>query len=526
MSKTVLFSVEAKKKLFSGMKTVATAVGSTLGAAGRNVVIEMPAGVPKNTKDGVTVARHIELADHAENQGALIIKEAAVKTVNMAGDGTTTACVLTHAIIEEGFKMISEGASPVFVKSGIEDAVDRVVKAISESSMQIETEKQLIDIATISANNDRELGELIGKAFWSVGKGGEVAYEPSETTKTYTEIVSGMKVGSGWFHFQLVNNEQKQTFEAENCYVFVTDSIINSFVDIESILTPVIKEAAEKEVQPKPIIFFCSGMEGEALATVLGNHLKGLIRASVVMLPEYGSLRKEIAMDICAYTGAHFYSKDSGERAQKDIKKLGFVKKVTVSEKNTILFEGAGNPDERINGIRRQMAEIDGDSPTHHQMRNRVSRLSGKVAVLKVGGQTSSELNEKIDRVDDAINATRAAFEEGYLPGGGSTFFILRECLQSENNLSVDESMGRNIVYNALAVPYMKNTSNGGIDTPRFPSAMNEGYDMRSKRFVSDLTSLGIIDPAKVLRVALQNAASVAALFLITDTLIVNNDQK
>jgi chaperonin GroEL len=510
----------ARAILLAGINEVADSVKITLGASGRNVVIQNEFGSPKNTKDGVSVARAIIIQDNAMNQGAIYVKQAAEKTVLLAGDGTTQASILTQAMCKYGDEAI-KNYNPVLVKHGIEKAVDFVCEQIKKLSRPIESESELIDIATISANNDAVLGKMIGKAFHAVGKDGEVVHEVNQiSSETLVEMVSGMKVNSGLFHYRLANNSAKMTYEAENCYVFVGDSTIRSISDIENVMYPILSEAKQSGKKPAPILFICP-IEGDALSIVINNSIHGHINACIIQPPGYGQLRKQLLEDICAFTGAHFHSQDTGDKPTQDFSRLGRVRKVVVNESGTILTEGAGDVSGKIEFLNDRMNSGSLTPEETHNVAVRISRLLGKVAVVKVGGQTEIELGERIDRVDDAIQATRAAYQEGYVAGGGTTYLFAAEDLMSEFFDTPDEEVGAKIVFDSVKIPFCQNLINGGIYKPEelYPKEYGQGMNMitRSK---CNLFESKIIDPAKVLRVALQNAASVATSFIITECVI------
>lgn len=521
-SKEIKFGKDARDIILRGIEKTAGAVGATLGAAGRNVVIAQEQGIPLNTKDGVTVARHISLEDEGENQGCLMVKEAAARTVGEAGDGTTTSSVLLSkmcSLINSAIK--TEGDNVTLIKRGMEDALEKAKKVLSEISLPATEQKDLVRIATISANNDPHLGELIGDAYFMVGKDGEVAYEFSNSDKTETLMVEGMKIGSGLTHPAFVNNPSSLTFQAKGCYVLVSDKQISNWQEI----SPVLESLVMQTDSGTPNILFLAPLDHDAFAFVLQNVAEGKINAAIVFPPESSDLRKEICQDIASFCGGIFHSKDAGNKIDGDLSRLGYVESVTIDQKNTILTAGHGSAEDRIQYLRSTLNADIGVSQ-RHQIEQRIARLSGKHALIKVGGQTQSSTLERADRVDDAIHATKAAMQEGYVAGCGTAYYHIAEKIIDigSSNQSPSFVAGFCIVADALAYPMQKNLTNGGLSFAPGNFQYGKGYNMLTAEYCN-LFEDGIIDPAKVVRVAMENAVAVASLFLITECLITHTEK-
>jgi len=521
MTKDIFFKEDAKEKLLLGINAVADAVKSTLGAAGRNVVIQNQLGLPANTKDGVTVARAIHLKDEALQQGAIMVKTGAEKSVEEAGDGTTQTSIFVQAMCNLGKEAIKE-VNPIIVKRGIEEAVKIACDQIASLARPVETKDDLISIATISANNDPYLGAIIGEAFDKVGRDGEVVYEVNPSSSTTTlEIVDGMKINSGLYHPRLANNPAKMVYEAKDCLVLVSDFSIKSIREVENIVGCVDNYARQMQLETRPPIVFFSVVEGDAFAMIVNNVAQGNLDACIVAPSEFGALRKQILEDIAAYSGAHYHSEDSGDRITKDLLRLGMVSNIRVGSKTTVITGGNGDANAQVEKLKLQISESENSDVEADNLKRRIARLSGKVGVIRVGGKTVTEVTERIDRVDDSIHATRAAFQEGYVAGCGTTYLFASDQIYREISKESLLYTGASIVAEALKEPFIQNLHNGGIDNFQdyYPENYGDGVNMINCR-KCNLIESKIIDPAKVLRVALQNAASVATLFIITECLI------
>jgi len=522
-----LFKVDAKAKLLLGIDFVANAVKSTLGAAGRNVVIQNQLGLPSNTKDGVTVARAIHLKSEELNQGAIMLKTAAEKSVEEAGDGTTQTSIFVQSMCHLGKEAI-EKTNPITVKRGIEEAVKIACEEIANLSRPVETKEDLISIATISANNDPYLGNIIGDAFDKVGRDGEVVYEVNPSSSTTTlEIVDGMKINSGLYHPRLANNPAKMVYEAKDCLVYVSDFSLKSIREVESIMSCVESYARQMQLERRPPIAFFSVVEGDAFAMIINNVAQGNLDACIIAPSEFGSLRKQILEDIAAYSGAHYHSEDSGDRVTKDLLRLGMVANIRVGSKTTVITGGNGDANDQVEKLKLQIAESENSDVEADNLKRRIARLSGKVGVIRVGGKTVTEVTERIDRVDDSIHATRASFQEGYVAGCGTTYLFAGDQIYRKIGEDSPFYTGASIVAEALKQPFIQNLHNGGIDNFQdyYPESYGDGVNMMNGT-KCNLIESKIIDPAKVLRVALQNAASVATLFIITECLITREPDK
>lgn len=525
--KNIKFKEDARQKILKGVRTLASAVKVTLGPKGRNVVIDKKFGAPQITKDGVTVAKEIELEDKHENMGAQMVKEVASKTADKAGDGTTTATVLAEAIYSEGLRNVTAGANPMDVKRGIEQAVHLVVEELKKLSKPIQDSKEIAQVATISANGDQEIGEIIAKAMERVGKDGTITVEEAKGFETTLDVVEGMNFDRGYTSAYFVTNAETLVCEYENAYVLIYEKKISSMKEF----LPILQAVAESG---KPLLIIAEDIEGEALATLVVNRLRAGLKVVAVKAPGFGDRRKAILEDIAILTGGQFISEDLGIQLEKvTLDMLGRCKKILVKKEDTTLVDGAGNKkaiQDRIALLKRQIAEATSDYD-REKLQERLAKLSGGVGVIRVGAATEVEMKEKKDRVDDAKEATRAAVEEGILPGGGTS--LLRAIPALEKliaSLAGDIKIGAEIILRALTYPLRQIAENAGkegsIIVQKVASMKTyEGYDAREDAYV-DMMAKGIVDPTKVVRCALQFAASIAGLLLTTEAIITEEEQE
>lgn len=523
MAKQIFFDIEARNKMKKGVDTLANAVKVTLGPKGRNVVIEKKFGAPSITKDGVTVAKEIELEDAIENMGAQMVKEVASKTADLAGDGTTTATVLAQAIISEGLKMVAAGSNPMDLKRGIDKAVAIVVESLKGQSQTVGNDaKKIQQVATVSANNDETVGKLIAEAFSKVGKEGVITVEEAKGTDTYSDVVEGMQFDRGYISPYFVTNSEKMEAELQNPYILIYDKKISTMKDILHIL--------EKAAQTgRPLLIIAEDLEGEALATLVVNKLRGTLKVAAVKAPGFGDRRKEMLTDIAILTAGTVVSEEQGFKLENaDLTYLGQAASVTIDKDNTTIVGGKGKKVDitaRVNQIKAQIETTTSDYDKE-KLQERLAKLAGGVAVLYVGAATEVEMKEKKDRVDDALHATRAAVEEGIVPGGGVAYIRAIEALGGKiKGLVDDEITGVNIVRQALEAPVRTLTSNAGIDGSIVIQKIKEGkgdfgFNARSEQYENSMFKAGIIDPTKVSRVALENAASIAGMLLTTECVI------
>ena len=523
MSKLIVFDEEARKALKAGVDSLANAVKVTLGPKGRNVALGKAYGGPSVTKDGVTVAKEIDLKDPVKNIGAQMIKEAAVKTGDMAGDGTTTATVLAQAIVTEGLKNVAAGANPMDLKKGIDKGVEVIVEAIVKASKKISTKEEIQQVATISANNDKEIGELISDVIDKVGRDGVITVEESRGFSTEVEYVEGMQFDRGYVSAYFITDTEKLEAVMEDAYVLITDKKLSSVQDIQAI--------AEKVLQTskKPLLIIAEDVDGQALATLVVNKLRGVLNVVAVKAPGFGDKRKEMLEDLAILTGGTVISEEVGRTLESvEMTDLGHVAKVIVGKEETTIVDGSGEKkaiDARVEMIKKQ---IDGSSSDYdkEKLQERLAKLSGGVAVVRVGAGSEVELNEKKDRVDDALNATRAALEEGVVAGGGVALFDARAQLE---NMKVegDEATGLVILKRALEEPIRLIAENAGKDGAVVASLCGngKGYDARLDKYVNMIDN-GITDPAKVTRLALQHGASVATMLLTTEVVVVEEPEE
>ena len=523
MAKEIKFEVDVRSKMKSGADALANAVKVTLGPKGRNVVIEKKFGAPQVTKDGVTVAKEVELEDRFENMGAQMVKEVASKTNEQAGDGTTTATVLAQAIINVGIKNVTAGANPMDLKRGIDKAVASVVENLKQQSQQVGDDYSKVEqVGTVSANNDNYIGKLIADAMSKVGKDGVITVEEAKGTDTEVKVVEGMQFDRGYISPYFMTNGDKMEAELSNPSILITDKKISSMKDLLPILEPIAREGRE-------LLIIAEDVDGEALTTLVVNKLRGSLKVAAVKAPGFGDRRKEMLQDIATLTGAVVVSEERGftlENTTPDM--LGKAEKVTITKENTTIVGGAGAKDaiaERVESIKKQI-EVSTSDYDKEKLKERLGKLGGGVAVLYVGATTEVEMKEKKDRVEDALNATRAAVEEGYLPGGGVAYIRAAAALEGMKGDNDDETTGIHIVAKAIEEPLRQIAVNAGVDGAVIIQKIKEGkgdfgYNARTGEYVK-MFEAGVIDPTKVSRVALENAASVAGMFLTTECGIVD----
>ncbi|ULQ57959.1 chaperonin GroEL [Flavihumibacter rivuli] len=521
MAKQIFFDIEARNRMKKGVDTLANAVKVTLGPKGRNVVIEKKFGAPAVTKDGVTVAKEIELEDPIENMGAQMVKEVASKTADVAGDGTTTATVLAQAIITEGLKNVAAGANPMDLKRGIDKAVEKVIDALKAQSQTVGNDTKKIEaVATISANNDPEIGKLIAEAMAKVGKDGVITVEEAKGTDTTVEVVEGMQFDRGYISPYFVTNSEKMEAELQNPYILIYDKKISAMKDILHILEKVAQGG-------RPLVIISEDLEGEALATLVVNKLRGTLKVAAVKAPGFGDRRKEMLQDIAILTKGIVISEEQGYKLENaDLSYLGQASSVTIDKDNTVIVGGKGKKDDiqaRINQIKAQI-EVTTSDYDREKLQERLAKLSGGVAVLNVGAATEVEMKEKKDRVDDALHATRAAVEEGIVPGGGTAFIRAISALDGFRSSNEDEKLGAQIVRRALEAPIRTIVENAGLEGSVIVNKIREGkgdfgFNARTEQF-ENLLKAGVIDPTKVGRVALEHAASIAGMLLTTECVI------
>jgi chaperonin GroEL len=526
-AKELRFSEEARSAILNGVNVLANAVKVTLGPKGRNVVIEKSFGAPNITKDGVTVAKEIELSDKFENMGAQMVREVASKTNDDAGDGTTTATVLAQAIFREGAKIVAAGHNPMDLKRGIDKAVDLVVAELKKISKPIKDQKEVAQVGTISANNDPAIGKIIAEAMEKVGKEGVITVEESKTAETTLDIVEGMQFDRGYLSPYFVTNPEKMEASLESPFILIYDKKISSMKD----LLPVLEKVVQRS---KPLVIIAEEIEGEALATLVVNKLRGTLQVAAVKAPGFGDRRKEMLQDIATLTGGKVISEDMGHKLETTrLEDLGQAKKITIDKDNTTIVDGAGkraDVEARVKQIRAQIEETTSDYD-REKLQERLAKLVGGVAVVNVGAPSEVEMKEKKARVEDALNATRAAVEEGIVPGGGTALLRCARVLTGLKGLSAEQQAGVNIIKRALEEPLRQIAGNAGFegsivvdkvvnnDKPAWGfNALTETYE--------DLIAAGVIDPTKVARCAIQNAASVASLMLTTETLIAEKPKK
>ncbi len=527
MAKEITFDIDAREQLKQGVDALANAVKVTLGPKGRNVIIEKKYGAPQITKDGVTVAKEIELEDSVNNLGAQLVKEVATKTGDAAGDGTTTATVLAQAIINVGLKNVTSGANPMDLKRGIDKAVAEVVKSIRKQSQIVGSDYDKIEqVATISANNDSEIGALIAEAMKKVSKDGVITIEEAKGTDTTIEVVEGMQFDRGYISPYFVTNTEKMECEMENPYILIHDKKISSLKELLPILEPAVQSG-------RPLLIIAEDVDSEALTTLVVNRLRSNLKICAVKAPGFGDRRKEMLEDIAILTGGMVISEERGLRLESaTLEMLGTAEKVTIDKDNTIIVNGAGKKQsiaDRINQIKAQISATTSDYD-REKLQERLAKLSGGVAVLYVGAGSEVEMKEKKDRVDDALSATRAAIEEGIVPGGGVSYIRAIEAVAKLKGDNDDEKTGIEIIRRAIEEPLRQIVTNAGKEGAVVVQKVSEGtgdfgYNARMDRY-ENLLAAGVVDPAKVTRVALENAASIAGMFLTTECVIVDKKEE
>ncbi|EIP0172166.1 TPA: chaperonin GroEL [Campylobacter jejuni] len=519
MAKEIIFSDEARNKLYEGVKKLNDAVKVTMGPRGRNVLIQKSFGAPSITKDGVSVAKEVELKDSLENMGASLVREVASKTADQAGDGTTTATVLAHAIFKEGLRNITAGANPIEVKRGMDKACEAIVAELKKLSREVKDKKEIAQVATISANSDEKIGNLIADAMEKVGKDGVITVEEAKSINDELNVVEGMQFDRGYLSPYFITNAEKMTVELSSPYILLFDKKITNLKDLLPVLEQIQKTG-------KPLLIIAEDIEGEALATLVVNKLRGVLNISAVKAPGFGDRRKAMLEDIAILTGGEVISEELGRTLESaTIQDLGQASSVIIDKDNTTIVNGAGekaNIDARVNQIKAQIAETTSDYD-REKLQERLAKLSGGVAVIKVGAATETEMKEKKDRVDDALSATKAAVEEGIVIGGGAA--LIKAKAKIKLDLQSDEAIGAAIVERALRAPLRQIAENAGFDAGVVVNSVenakdeNTGFDAAKGEYVNMLES-GIIDPVKVERVALLNAVSVASMLLTTEATI------
>ena len=521
MAKHIAYGEESRRALLSGVNRLADAVKVTLGPKGRNVVIEKKFGSPTITKDGVTVAKEIELEDKLENTGAQMVREVASKTSDIAGDGTTTATVLAQAIFREGVKTVAAGASPMALKRGIDKAVEKAVEEIQRLSKKVKDNEAIAQVGTISANGDATIGNLIAEAMDKVGQDGVITVEESRTLETALEVVEGMQFDRGYLSPYFVTDPERMEAILEDALILIHEKKISSMKDLLPLLEQVARSA-------KPLLIIAEDVEGEALATLVVNRLRGTLQVCAVKAPGFGDRRKAMLQDIAILTGGKAITEDLGIKLESiQLADLGRAKKVVVDKDNTTLVEGGGKSSEiegRVKQIRAQIEDTTSDYD-REKLQERLAKLVGGVAVIKVGAATETELKEKKARVEDAMHATKAAVEEGIVPGGGVAFIRAQKALEGLKLDNEDENIGVGIVKRALEEPLRQIVANAGhegavvVDKVRSNKSANYGFNAETEEY-GDMIAMGVVDPTKVTRYALQNAASIAGLLLTTEALI------
>ncbi|MBN8533766.1 MAG: chaperonin GroEL [Rhizobiales bacterium] len=526
-AKDVRFSSDARDKMLRGVDILANAVKVTLGPKGRNVVIEKSFGAPRITKDGVTVAKEIELADKFENMGAQMVREVASKQNDAAGDGTTTATVLAQSIVREGAKAVAAGMNPMDLKRGIDMAVEAVVSDLKKNSKKVTSNDEVAQVGTISANGDSSVGKMIASAMQKVGNEGVITVEEAKTAETELDVVEGMQFDRGYLSPYFITNAEKMVAELEDPYILIFEKKLSSLQPMLPILESVVQTG-------KPLLIIAEDVEGEALATLVVNKLRGGLKVAAVKAPGFGDRRKAMLEDIAILTNGTMISEDLGIKLENiTLKDLGRAKKVRIEKENTTVVDGAGKKKDiegRVSQIKAQIEETTSDYD-REKLQERLAKLAGGVAVIRVGGSTEIEVKEKKDRVDDALNATRAAVEEGVLPGGGIALLRAAGAIGKLKPANEDQKIGIEIVKKALTTPARQIIDNAGDDAAVIVGKLveakgyNDGYDAQTGSYV-DMVKAGIIDPTKVVRTAIQDAASVAGLLITTEAMIAEAPKK
>jgi chaperonin GroEL len=526
-AKDVYFASDARDRMLRGVNILANAVKVTLGPKGRNVVIEKSFGAPRSTKDGVSVAKEIELADKFENLGAQLIREVASKTNDKAGDGTTTATVLAQAIVVEGLKSVAAGMNPMDLKRGVDKAVARVIEEIKNSAKKVTTNAEIAQVGTISANGDTEVGEMIARAMERVGNEGVITVEEAKTAETELDVVEGMQFDRGYLSPYFITNPEKMEADLEEPLILLFEKKLSSLQPLLPVLEAVVQSG-------RPLLIIAEDVEGEALATLVVNKLRGGLRVAAVKAPGFGDRRKAMLEDIAILTGGQLISEDLGIKLENvAIDMLGKAKKVTITKDATTIVDGSGDKsgiEGRVSQIKRQIEDTTSDYDKE-KLQERLAKLAGGVAVVRVGGSTEVEVKEKKDRVDDALNATRAAVEEGIVPGGGVALLKASKVLDGFKGDNDDQEAGVAIVRRALQAPIRQIAENAGVEGSIVVGKVLEnasatfGFNAQTEQYV-DMVQAGVIDPAKVVRTALQDAASVAGLLITTEAAIVEAPKK
>jgi len=526
-AKEIRFHTDARERMLRGIDVLSNAVKVTLGPKGRNVVLDKSFGAPRISKDGVTVAKEIELADKFENMGAQMVREVASKTSDQAGDGTTTAIVLAQTIVREGAKAAAAGMNPMDLKRGIDRAVDAVVKEIEKRSKKVSTNDEIAQVGTISANNDNEIGKMIAEAMQKVGNEGVITVEEAKSLETELDVVEGMQFDRGYVSPYFVTNAEKMVAELEEPYILLHEKKLSSLQSLLPLLESAVKSG-------KPLLVIAEDVEGEALATLVVNKLRGGLKVAAVKAPGFGDRRKAMLEDMAILTGGQVISEDLGIKLENvTLDMLGKSKRIRVEKENTTIIDGAGQKDDiqgRCTQIRQQIEETTSDYD-REKLQERLAKLAGGVAVIRVGGATEVEVKEKKDRVDDATHATRAAVEEGIVPGGGVALLYAAKALDGLTPENSDQKVGIDIVKRALQSPVRQVAENAGDDGSIVVGKLlewndlNRGFDAQTGEYV-DMVKAGIIDPTKVVRLALQNAASVAGLLVTTEAMVAEKPKK
>src|SRR5579863_3807805 len=526
-AKDVKFGADARERMLRGIDILADAVQVTLGPKGRNVVLDKSFGAPRSTKDGVTVAKEIELADKFENMGAQMVREVASKTNDVAGDGTTTATVLARAIVREGAKSVAAGMNPMDLKRGIEHAVEAVVGDLKKRSKKVKSNEEIGQVGTISANGDKEVGDMIAQAMAKVGNEGVITVEEAKSLATELDVVEGMQFDRGYISPYFITNPDKMTAELNDALILIHEKKLTSLQPMLPILEAVVQAG-------RPLLIIAEEIEGEALATLVVNKLRGGLKVAAVKAPGFGDRRKAMLEDIAVVTGGQVISEDLGIKLENvKLDMLGTAKKVRIDKDDTTIIDGAGKKADihaRVAQIKLQIEDTTSDYDKE-KLQERLAKLAGGVAVIRVGGATEIEVKEKKDRVDDALNATKAAVEEGILPGGGAALLYATKALNGVTGDNDDQNAGIAIVRKAIQTPIRQIVENSGVEASIVVGKLLEqrsntyGFDAQTEQYV-DLVEAGIVDPTKVVRIALQDAASVAALLITTEALVADRPKK
>ena len=525
-AKDVKFSTDARDKMLHGVDVLANAVRVTLGPKGRNVVLDKSYGAPRVTKDGVTVAKEIELEDKFENMGAQMLREVASKTSDIAGDGTTTATVLAQAIVKEGIKLVAAGMNPMDLKRGIDLAVDEIVKDIARQAKKVKSSEEIAQVGTVAANGEKEIGQMIAKAMQKVGNEGVITVEEAKSLESELEVVEGMQFDRGYISPYFITNAEKMVAELESPYILIYEKKLSGLQALLPLLELVVQSG-------KPLLVIAEDVEGEALATLVVNKLRGGLKVAAVKAPGFGDRRKAMLQDVAVLTGGELISEDLGIKLENvTVQMLGKAKRVTITKDDTTIVDGAGKKadiEARIAQIKQQIEDTTSDYDKE-KLQERLAKLAGGVAVIKVGGSSEIEVKERKDRVDDALNATRAAVEEGIVPGGGVALLWAAKSLKVKGD-NEDQEAGISIIRRALQAPIRQIAENAGVEGSIVVGKVTDhkspsfGFDAQTGEY-GDLIGKGIIDPAKVVRVALQDASSVAGLLVTTEAMVAERPKK